>query len=89
MIILHPSESMGESFKLLSCMVDVNLRMQSAVERVLSTIWPKVTAILRARGHYTTRELILQFKTHVRGFTETNMDGYSHAAPSSLDKIDE
>jgi len=89
MIILHPSESMGEPFKLLGCMVDVNLRMQSAVEQVLSKIRPKVTAILRTRGYYTTQELILQFKTHVWGLIETNMAGYSHAAPSLLEKIDD
>jgi hypothetical protein len=89
MVLLHPSESLGESFKLLGCIVDVNLRMQSAVEQVLSKIRPKVTAILRTRGYYITAELILQFKTHIWGLIEGNIGGYSHAAASLLEKIND
>ena len=89
MVLLHPSESLGESFKLLGCIVDVNLRMQSAVEQVLSRIRPKVTTILRTRGYYSTAELILQFKTHIWGLIEGNMGVYSHAASSLLEKIDD
>ena len=88
MVILHPSESHGDSFKLLGCMVDVDLRMHSAIEQVLSKIRPKVTAILRTRGYYTTAELILQFKTHIWGLIEANIGGYFHAVSSLLEKID-
>ena len=88
-VILHPSEFHGDSFKLLGCIVDVDLRMHSAVEQVLSTIRPKVTAILRTRGYYTTAELIVQFKTHNWGVIEVNIGGYFHATSSLLVKIDE
>ena len=88
-MLLHPSESLGESFKLLGCMVDVDLRMHSAVDQVLSKIRPKITAILRTRGYYTTAELVLQFKTHIWGLIETNMGGYFHAASGSLQNIDD
>jgi len=88
-VILQSSESFGESFKLLGCMVDVDLRMHSAVEQVLSKIRPKVMAILRTRGYYNTTDLILQFKTQIWGLIEGNMGGYFHAAPSLLDKIDQ
>ena len=88
-MILHPSESFTESFKLLGCMVDVDLRMHSAVEQVLSKIRPKNKAILRTRGYYNTFDLILQFKTQIWGLIEGNMGGYFHAAQSLLEKIDQ
>ena len=88
MIILHPSESYGDSFKLLGCMIDVDLRMHSAIDQVLVKIRPKITAILRTRGYYSTADLILQFKTHIWGFIEVDIDGYFHAAASLLTKFD-
>ena len=87
-IIIHPSESHGDTFKLLGCPMDVDLRMHSAVEQVLSKIRPKITAILRTRQYYTVDKLILQFKTQVWGLVEVNMGGFFHAASSLLDKID-
>jgi hypothetical protein len=87
-IVLHPSESHGETFKLLGCLVDVDLRMLSAVEQVLSKIRPKITAILRTRPYYEVPDLIYQFKTQIWGLIETNMAGYFHAVPSLLVKID-
>jgi len=89
MIILHPSECHGEAFKLLGCMMDINLRMHSAIDQVLSKIRPKITAILRTRGYYATPDLILQFKTHIWSLIEGNMGGYFHAAASLLEKIDD
>ena len=87
-VLLHPSEHHGETFKLLGCPVDPDLRMNSAIEQVLSKIRPKATAILRTRAYYTTADLILQFKGHIWGFIEANMGGYFHAASTLLDKID-
>ena len=87
-IIIHPTLSHGDTFKLLGCPMDVDLRMHSAVEQVLSKIRPKVTAILRTRQYYSMENLILQFKTQIWGLIEANMGGYFHAASSLLDKID-
>ena len=67
LVVLHPSEFHGESFKLLGCMVDLDLRMHSAIDQLLSKIRPKSTAILRTRGYYSTTELINQYKTYVWG----------------------
>ena len=69
-------------------MIDVDLRMHSAVDQVLGKIRPKITAILRTRGYYSTPDLILQFKTHIWGLIEVNIGGYFHAAASLLDKFD-
>jgi len=65
LVVLHPSMGHGESFKLLGCMMDTDLRMQSAIEQLLGKVRPKITAILRTRAYYNTDELICQFKTHI------------------------
>jgi hypothetical protein len=87
-VILHPSLNHGPAFKLLGCMVDTDLRMHSCVEQVLSQIRPKITAILRTRGFYTTPELFKQFKTHIWGLMEMHSGGFFHAATSLLEKFD-
>jgi hypothetical protein len=88
MVVLHPSLDHGPAFKLLGCMMDTDLRMHSCIEQLLSKIRPKITAILRTRGFYSTPELIGQFKTHIWGLVEINIGGYFHAASSLLAKID-
>ena len=70
-------------------MVDVDMRMHSAVEQVFSKIRPKVTAILRTRAYYGIPDLILQFKTQIWGLIESTMAGYFHAVSSLLVKIDD
>ena len=68
-------------------MVDLDLRMQTAIDQLLSKIRPKSTAILRTRGYYSTADLITQYKTHIWGLVEINCGGYFHAARSLLDKV--
>ena len=67
-------------------MTDVDLRVHSAVQQVLSTIRPKIEVILRTRGYYGTSDLILQFKIQIWGLIERDLGGYFHAAPSLLIK---
>ena len=62
--------------------------MNVEIDRVLAKIRPKITAILRTRFHYSTKDLIAQFKTHVWGLMEANNGGIFHADTSLLDKID-
>ena len=57
--------------------MDVDLRMHSAVEQVLSKIRPKVTAILRTRQYYSVENLILQFKVQIWELIEAKMGKYS------------
>ena len=89
LVVLHPTAHHGEPFKLLGCMMDLDLRMHTVIDQVLSRIRPKCTAILRTRGYYSVRELILQFKAHVWGLIETHCGAYFHAATNLLNKIDE
>ena len=69
-------------------MMNVNVRMQSAIDQLLAKIRPKITAILRTRSFYSTSELVCQFKTHIWGFVEANNGGYFHASTSLLAKFD-
>ena len=87
LVVLHPSESHGDSFKLLGCMIDLDLRMHSCIEQLLSKIRPKSTALLRTRAYYSVPELVNQYKTHIWGLVECNCGAYFHAANSLLAKI--
>ena len=89
LVVLHPSDHHGESFKLLGLMVDLDLRMHTAIDQLLSKIRPKSTAILRTRGYYNVPELLNQYKTHVWCLVELHCGGYFHAATSLLDKVDQ
>ena len=89
LVVIHPSQSHGEAFKLLGLMIDLDLRMHTAIEQLLSKIRAKSTAILRTRAYYSTPELVNQYKTHIWGLVEVHCGGYFHAAPSLLDKIDQ
>jgi len=86
--VLHPSLGHGPCFKLLGCMMDTDLRMQTCIDQLLSKIRPKITAILRTRGFYSIPDLVSQYKTHIWGLIEVNIGGYFHAASSLLAKID-
>jgi len=86
-VIVHPCHNMEENFKLLGCMMDTDLRMQSAIDALLGKIRPKITVILRARAYYTTADLIMPFKTHIWGLIEAHTGGSVHAVTELL-KID-
>ena len=89
LIVLHPSRSHGEPFKLLGLMVDLDLRMHTAIDQLLAKIRPKCTAILRTRGSYSSPELINQYKSHDWCLVDLHVGGYFHAATSLLDKVDQ
>ena len=52
-------------FRLLGLMLDLNLRMHTAIEQLLAKIRPKSAAILRTRGYHNTTQFIQQYKTHI------------------------
>jgi hypothetical protein len=88
LVVLHPSDYHGPSFKLLGLMVDTDLAMESAIDLLLTKIRPKIKAILRTRGYHSVSDLIMQFKTHIWGLMEAHMGGIFHATSTRLDKID-
>ena len=89
LVMIHPSQSRGEPFKLLGLMMDLDLRMHLAIDQLLSKILAKSTAILRTRAYYSTPELVNQYKIHIWELVELHCGGYFHAAFSLLDKIDQ
>ena len=60
-LVLHPVQNHGAVFKLLGCMIDTDLRMQSAIDQLTSKINLKIIAILRIRAYYIVPQLIMQF----------------------------
>ena len=89
LVVIHPVENHGESFRLLGCMVDLNLRMHSQIEQLLAKIRPKSKAILRTRAYYNESALIGQYKTHIWGLVEVHSAAYFHADGFPLTKIDQ
>jgi len=89
LVVMHPSEYHGDPFKMLGLMIDLDLRMHSAIDQLLSKIRPKSTAILRTRAYYSIGELINQYKTHIWCLVELHCGGYFHAASTLLEKVDQ
>ena len=63
--ILHPVFCDGDDFKLLGCLFDPALRMHKCIEAICKKVRPKIKALLRMRGYYSTQELINQFKINM------------------------
>ena len=38
LVVLHPSESHGDPFKLLGCMIEPDLRMHTVIQQLLSKV---------------------------------------------------
>jgi len=87
LVILHPDEYHGDPFKFSGLMIDLDLRMHTCIDQLLSKIRPKCTAILRTRAYYSVTELIGQYKTHVWSLVEMYSGAYFHAASTLLQKI--
>jgi len=62
--------------------------MCPAIDKTMSQITPKITALLRTRAYYDLPNLIGQFKTHIWGIMEANSGGIFHACTSQLDRFD-
>ena len=65
LLVIHPDESHGELFKILGLMMDLNLRMHSAIDQLLNKIRTKTTAILRTRAYYSVPALVNHYKIHI------------------------
>ena len=87
LVVIHPREHHGDSFKLLGCMIDVDLKMCTALEQLLSKIRAKSIAILRMRAYYSVPELVNQYKCHVWGLVECHCGAYFHASATLLDRV--
>ena len=88
LVVLHPIQGEGETFRLLGCQVDAKLVMQQAIDKILAEVRPKVRAILRTRKHYGVKDLIGQFKTHVWSRLEMHNGAIFHASDGLLQRLD-
>ena len=61
LVIIHPAQGDGETFKLLGTLIDPQLTMQACIDSILSKIKPKIKALLRTRAHYHMTTMINQF----------------------------
>ena len=86
-VILHPDHGIGEDFKLLGCLIDVQLRMDHAIDSLIARARPKIHALLRTRNMYSTSDLLMQYKTHIWSILEYQNGTIMHAAPSALAKL--
>ena len=86
--IIHPIHGEGSDFKLLGCLVDVKLTMQSAIDQIACQVRPKIKALLRSRPYYGIVDMVSQFKTHIWGKIEYHHGAILHACDSSLAKIE-
>ena len=87
-LIVHSSFGIGEDFKVLGCLFDVRLSMESAIEKVLNIIRPKVKALLRTRKIYKIEDMLHQFRTHIWGYIEYINGCINHATDTLLSKFD-
>ena len=86
--ILHPSVGVGEDFKYIGCQIDCYLRMNAAVDHIVSWARPKIKALLRTRGTYDQKTMLQQYKTHIWGGTEYANGAILHACDTVLARID-
>ena len=89
LVIIHPVSGRGDDFKFLGCLFDVFLKMDHAIDAVVSIARPKVNAMLRTRGLYASHAtMIMQYKTHIWGITEYPNGAILHASNTALAKLD-
>ena len=56
--VIHPLHGEGDNFKILGCQFDTKLTMIPAIDKIISTIRPKIKATLRTIGIYSIEEML-------------------------------
>ena len=87
-VVIHPLDGEGDSFKLLGCWINVQLQMEEAIDSIVSHVRPKIKALLRTRGLYNHSDMMNQYKSHVWGITEYQNGTIIHASSTALDKLE-
>ena len=88
-VIIHPANGQGEDFKLLGCLIDVQLRMEHAVDALMARARPKIQALLKTQSMYSVSDMLMQYKTHIWSILEYQNGTIMHAAPCLLAKLDD
>ena len=86
--ILSRTDSFGCSFKLLGVTLDVQLTMAEAVHECSVEAQWRLSSLLRSRRFFTTRDVVVHYKSHVLSFLEYRTSAITHAADVHLHAID-
>ena len=86
--LLRRFRALGQNFKILGITFDPQLLMHAGARKVAVEAGWRLRAILRARRHFTTPELVRLYKSLVLSFIESGVSGYYHASCSTLECID-
>ena len=86
--VVHPSQGLGEPFKMLGTKIDCALTMQPCVESILTQSRPKIRALLRSKDMYAIKVMMNQYKTHVWSRTEYHNGALILALDNQLQRID-
>jgi hypothetical protein len=85
--VIHHKEGEGPDFRLLGPVFDPKLLMHTAIKKVANRARPKMIALLKTKRFYTTKEMIIQFKTHLLCVLESCSAAIYHASESVLDPL--
>jgi len=78
--ILHRTLHFGQTFKVLGCVFDPQLRMHAAAKHVATEAGWRLQTLLRSRRFFTHPELVHLYKAQVLSFIESSTPGLYHAA---------
>ena len=88
MAILDLSSPSGNALKLLGIVFDTKLQMGEAVGNCVHEASWRLRTVLQTRRFFSTRDLIIHYKTHILSYIEYRTPGISHAATTVLAPLD-
>ena len=86
--VLDPRGGTGGPFRLLGPLIDNQLRMHLAIDKLFRKAKPKARALLRCRRFFSIPEMLCLYKAHVRSQIEWCNSAIFHSARSLLACID-
>ena len=86
--VLHRTNGVGEDFKLLGLIFDVELRMHSGISTIAREAGWRLQSVLRPRRFFSEKETVNLYKSLVLSYIESSVPGYYHAASTTLRPLD-
>ena len=87
-VVLDPRHGQGGPFRLLGPLIDNQLRMDAAIDKLYRKAKPKARALLRCYRFFGMFDMLCLYKAHVRSQIEWCYSAIYHAAPSLLARLD-
>jgi hypothetical protein len=86
--VVSRTDSMGESFRLLGIIFDLQLTMEGAISECSIQAHWRLSSILRSKRFFSLKDLMLLYKAHVLSYLEYRTCAITHAADSHLNALD-